>query len=124
MTPFARWDINRSTPSDREESSTHPDTCRVLKHSREILAPYGFKKGKLTVGDLSVASAEKRRRDIELAVRKEAPNLQDLYVGRNLVPDAQTCESQEILKRMQQQHLIKAREIFEVKKQIFLNNAE
>jgi len=78
----------------------------------------------LTVGDLSTASAEKRRRQIELAVRKEAPGLQDLYVGRKLAPVAQACESQEILKRMQQRQLEKAKEIFAVKQQVFLINAE
>ncbi len=125
MTLFARHDINRSAPKERETSDTRPDANRVLKRSREILAFYGLKgKSELTVGDLSLASAEKRRRDIELAVRKEAPGLQDLYVGRRLAPVAQACESQEILKRMQQRQLEKAREIFAVKHQVFLINAE
>lgn len=125
MILFTRYGINRSAPKETEASNLHPDTYRVLKHSREILAAYGFRgQGKLTVGDLSVASAEKRRREIELFVKKEALGLQDLYIGRKLVPVAQTCESQEILKRMQQSQLEKAREIFEVKQQVFLNTAE
>jgi len=123
--PFTRFGINKTAPKATEASNGHPDTFRVLKHSREILAAYGFRgQGRLTVGDLSVASAKKRRRQIELAMKKETPGLQNIYIGRKLAQVAQACESQEILKRMQQQHLIKAREIFEGKQQIFLNNTE
>jgi hypothetical protein len=125
MARFARCDVNRSMPKDREASNTHPDTFRVLNHSRKILAAYGFRgQGKVTVGDLSVASVEKRRQEIELAVKKEPPSLQDLYVGRELVPGVPGCESQEILKRMQRRQLERAKEIFAVKQQVFLINAE
>jgi hypothetical protein len=104
----------------------------VMRKSREIVMRMKEKPAvKLTVGDLSVVSEEKKREKAwgekrvnrsdavsvgDLSVVPEIQGgLQDLFVGRDRVPKASTSESQELLMRMQRKQRQKNEEVSKIK---------
>ncbi|MCJ7761972.1 hypothetical protein MUP38_00785 [Candidatus Bathyarchaeota archaeon] len=114
----------------------------ALAKSRKIIASMKAPAPtKLTVGDLSVVSAEEKKRkkawsekrvnrsdavsigDLSM-VPDASKGLQDLFVGANLVPKPSTSKSQEMQMAMQRKQRKKREEIFEIKQVMFARKVE
>lgn len=111
------------------------DPEAVLEASKKILEEYRLKEPlKLSVGDLSVVSEEKKKRDAEwvakesnraggatvgdLSKAEDQRGFQELFQGGK-GPEPCVSESQEVLMRMQRAQKKKREEVFKVKQIIF-----
>lgn len=138
---MARFDVKDSAPKYVASlTADQMHTQRVLAESRRIAAVCSNEPEKLTVGDLSIVSTEKKRlknkRGLQLLERfasstsgdstEAASNekLSNLYVGGVLAQGAHACESRKILMKMQQSYLNRVRDNFRVRQQIFKNSFE
>jgi hypothetical protein len=103
---------------DMEPFTTSLDPQEVLERSKKIIAAYGLSKpNELTVDDLSIVTAEKKKRDARHPrgdSRERGLSVGSLYEGPE-VPKSAVNPSQEVLMEMQRKQREKREEVSRMK---------